>query len=172
MWKATLLAATLVTFLFLGSCGQDDRSAGEIVERDGEPAVHMVPGEDPEMNSAMEQARASVITFITSLQNPGQNQTYFSVKAKIVDGEHSEHIWLYDVSYDSNQFLGKIGNNPLNVKNVSLGDEIALIPSEISDWMIVENNRLIGGYTLRVLRDRLSGEDREKFDESLPFTID
>ena len=120
----------------------------------------------------MEQARAAVTTFITSLQNPGQNQTYFSVKAKIVDGDHSEHIWLYDVSYDGNQFLGKIGNNPLNVKNVSLGDEIELIPSEISDWMIVEDNKLVGGYTLRVLRDRLSGEERKKFDESLPFTID
>jgi uncharacterized protein YegJ (DUF2314 family) len=172
MWKATLLAATVVTFLFLGSCGQDDRSAGEIVERDGEPAVHMVSGEDPEMNSAMEQARASVTTFITSLQNPGQDQTYFSVKTEIVDGDNSEHIWLYDVSYDGNQFLGKIGNNPLHVKNVSLGDEIVLIPSEISDWMIVEDNKLIGGYTLRVLRNRLSGEERKKLDESLPFTIE
>ena len=172
MWKATLLAAIVVTFLLVGSCGQNDPGSGEIVARDGEPDVHMIPGEDPEMNSAMEQARASVTTFITSLQNPGQNQTHFSVKAKVVDGEHTEHIWLYDVSYDGNQFLGKIGNNPLNVKNVSLGDEIALIPSEISDWMIVEDKKLVGGYTLRVLRNRLPGEERKKFDESLPFTID
>ena len=172
MWKAILLRAIVVTFLFLSSCGQDDQGNGEIVERDGEPDVHMVSGEDPEMNTAMEQARASVTTFITSLQNPGQNQTHFSVKAKIVDGEHTEHIWLYDVSYDGNQFLGKIGNNPLNVKNVSLGDEIALVPSDISDWMIVEDDKLVGGYTLRVLRNRLSGEERNKFDESLPFKID
>ena len=172
MWKATLLAATVVTFLFPVSCGQDDRSAGEIVERDGEPAVHMVSDEDPEMNSAMEQARASVTNFITSLKNPGQNQTYFSVKAKFIDGRHTEHIWLYDVSYDGNQFFGKIGNNPLNVKNVSLGDEFALVPSKISDWMIVEDKKLVGGYTLRVLRNRLSEEERKKFDESLPFTID
>ena len=172
MWKAILLRATIVTFLFLSSCGQDDQSTREIVARDGEPDVHMVSDEDPEMNSAMEQARESVTTFITSLQNPGQNQTYFSVKAKIVDGEHTEHIWLYDVTYDGNQFLGKIGNRPLNVKNVSLGDEIALVPAEISDWMIVEDNKLVGGYTLRVLRNRLSGEERKKFDERLPFTID
>lgn len=171
MLKATLLTATVVTFLFLGSCEQADHDTGKIVERDGEPAVHMVSGENPEMNSAIEQARSSITTFITSLQNPGQNQTYFSVKAKIVDGEHSEHIWLYDVSYDGNQFWGKIGNNPLNVKNVSLGDEITLNPSEISDWMIVEDNQLVGGYTLRVLRNRLSEEDRIKFDQDLPFTI-
>lgn len=172
MWKTALLTATVMTFLFLSSCGQDDQGTGEIVEREGEPSVHMVSGEDPEMNSAMEQARASVTTFITSLRNPGQHQTYFSVKAKIVDGEHSEHIWLYDVSYEENLFMGKIGNTPLNVKNVSLGDEITLDPSEISDWMIVEDNKLVGGYTIRVLRNRLSGEEREKFDEDLPFTIE
>ena len=172
MWKATLLATTVVTFLFVGGCDRADQDAAEIVEREGEPAVHMISSDDPEMNSAIEQARASVTTFITSLQNPGQNQTYFSVKARIVDGEYSEHIWLYDVSYDGNQFSGKIGNNPLNVKNVSLGDKLTLDPSEISDWMIIENNKLVGGYTLRVLRNRLSEEERKKFDESLPFTID
>jgi uncharacterized protein YegJ (DUF2314 family) len=131
----------------------------------------MVSGEDPEVNSAIAQARSTVDTFITSLQNPGQNQTYFSIKAKIVDGEHSEHMWLYDVGFDGNQFQGKIGNNPLNVKNVSLGDDLVLGPSEISDWMIVEDNTLVGGYTIRVIRNRLSDEDRKKFDQDLPFTI-
>jgi uncharacterized protein YegJ (DUF2314 family) len=171
MWKAALFVAAVITAVFLGSCEQADHDTGKIVKRDGEPAVHMVSGEDPEMNSAIEQARSSVTTFITSLQNPGQKQTYFSVKAKIVDGQHSEHIWLYDVGYDGNQFQGKIGNQPLNVKNVSLGDELTLDPSEISDWMIIEDNRLVGGYTLRVLRNRLSEEDRTKFDQDLPFTV-
>ncbi len=55
--------------------------------------------------------------------------------------------------------------------NVSLGNSLVLGPSEISDWMIVENNTLVGGYTIRVLRNRLSAEDRKKFDQSLPFTI-
>ncbi len=172
MWKATLLTAIVVAFLLVSSCGQDDQGTREIVARDGQPDVHMVSIDDPEMNSAMEQARASVTTFITSLQNPGQNQTHFSVKAKVVDGDQTEHIWLYDVSYDGNQFLGKIGNNPLNVKNVSLGDEIALLPSEISDWLIVEDQKLVGGYTLRVLRNRLSEDERKKFDENLTFTIE
>ena len=171
MWRAKLFMVTAVTLFFMGSCEQVDHEAGKIVAREGGPAVHMVSGEDPEMNSAIAQARSTVDTFITSLQNPGQNQTYFSIKAKIVDGEHSEHMWLYDVGFDGNQFQGKIGNNPLNVKNVSLGDDLVLGPSEISDWMIVEDNTLVGGYTIRVIRNRLSDEDRKKFDQDLPFTI-
>ena len=171
MWRAKLFVVTVVTLFFMGSCEQVDHEAGKIVAREGGPAVHMVSGEDPEVNSAIAQARSTVDTFITSLQNPGQNQTYFSIKAKIVDGEHSEHMWLYDVGFDGNQFQGKIGNNPLNVKNVSLGDDLVLGPSEISDWMIVEDNTLVGGYTIRVIRNRLSDEDRKKFDQDLPFTI-
>jgi uncharacterized protein YegJ (DUF2314 family) len=168
----------ILSFIIMGllisasSCDQTDRETGHVVARDGEPAVHMVSGEDPDMNSAIRQARATVDTFIASLQNPAQNQTHFSVKAQIVDGVHSEHMWLYDVSFDGNQFQGKIGNNPLNVANVSLGDDFVLKPSEISDWMIIEDNRLVGGYTIRVLRNGLSGEELKKFDESLPFKVD
>ena len=167
----------IFSFMIIGlllsasSCDQTDRETGHVVAREGEPAVHMVSGEDPEMNSAIQQARSSVDTFITSLQNPAQNQTYFSVKAQIVDGVHSEHIWLYDVSFDGKQFQGKIGNNPLNVKNVSLGDDMRLEPSKISDWMIVEDNTLVGGYTIRVIRERLPQEERKIFDQNLPFRV-
>lgn len=172
MLRTKLFVVSIVALLLMGSCDQAGQKAGEIVARNGEPAVHTVSGEDSAMNAAIAQARSTVDTFIASLQNPGQNQTYFSIKARIVDGEYSEHIWLYDVRFDGNQFQGKIGNNPLNVKNVSLGDDLVLGPSEITDWMIVEDNTLVGGYTIHVLRNKLSGEERKKFDGSLPFSID
>jgi len=166
------LSVIIIGLLFcVSSCDQSDRDTGHVVARAGEPAVHMVSGKDPDMNSAIEQARATVDTFIAGLQNPAQNQTHFSVKAQIVDGVHSEHIWLYDVSFDGRQFQGKIGNNPINVENVAPGDDFVLKPSEISDWMIIEDNRLVGGYTIRVIRNRLPAEERQKFDQSLPFMI-
>ena len=172
MRNAILSVIVSGLLLFVSSCDQTDRETGHVVSRDGDPAVHMVSGEDPDMNSAIQKARSTVDTFIASLQNPAQNQTYFSVKAQIVDGVHNEHMWLYDVSFDGNQFQGKIGNNPLNVTNVSLGDDFVLKPSEISDWMIIEDNRLVGGYTIHALRNRLSGEKRKEFDQSLPFKVD
>ena len=86
MRNAILSAIIIGLLLFVSSCDQTDRETGHVVARDGEPAVHMVSGEDPDMNSAIQQARATVDTFIASLQNPAQNQTHFSVKAQIVDG--------------------------------------------------------------------------------------
>ena len=37
--------------------------------------------------------------------------------------------------------------------------------------MYVDHGVLVGGYTIRVLRDRLSGVERAEFDRNLPFKI-
>lgn len=38
--------------------------------------------------------------------------------------------------------------------------------------MVIERGQLIGGYTIRVLRDRMPIDERKVFDEQLPFTIE
>ena len=38
--------------------------------------------------------------------------------------------------------------------------------------MYVDHGKLVGGYTLRVLRDGLSPAERAEFDRSIPFKID
>jgi uncharacterized protein YegJ (DUF2314 family) len=88
------------------------------------------------------------------------------------DGIHVEHIWLSDLIFDGKKFHGKIGNEPLDIKKFSLGDHTEVLPSDISDWMIIEDNRLIGGYTIRVLRDNMSDNEKKEFDQKLPFIIE
>jgi uncharacterized protein YegJ (DUF2314 family) len=90
----------------------------------------------------------------------------------VKDGENTEHMWLSPVRYDGKEFHGTINNEATLVKNVKLGDEASVEPSQISDWMFVEKGKLVGGYTIRVLRDGLSAEERKEFDASVPFTID
>lgn len=38
---------------------------------------------------------------------------------------------------------------------------------ELSDWIIIDDGRLIGGYTIRVFRDKMSPEDRAKLDANM-----
>ncbi|RYG02638.1 MAG: DUF2314 domain-containing protein, partial [Chitinophagaceae bacterium] len=42
----------------------------------------------------------------------------------------------------------------------------------ISDWMIIEGGRLVGGYTLRAIRDGIPDADKEAFDQSIGMYID
>ena len=53
-----------------------------------------------------------------------------------------------------------------------MGQKVTVEPSKISDWMFVQNGRLVGGYTLRVLRDAMSPSERKEFDKNVPFVID
>ena len=134
--------------------------------------VVAVSGDDARMNAAIAKARATVGTFVTALRAPKKSQSRFSVKIPIPNGNGSEHFWLSDVRYDGSVFSGKIDNDPETVNTVKLGQAVSARAAEISDWMYVDHGKLIGGYTLRALRDRLSPSDRAEFDRSLPFKVD
>ena len=159
-----------------GKKKQAKSSAAEIkhvTERDGEPDIMHVASEDDRMNWAIEKANLTLDYFKTSLRNPRQDQQYLSIKAHLVDGENSEHIWLTDPTFDEQgNIFGKLGNNPIYVKHLKLGQQIGVDANQISDWMIIENGRLIGGYTIRAIRDGMQGKKRDDFDKSTGMFID
>ncbi|MCP4442543.1 MAG: DUF2314 domain-containing protein [Aureispira sp.] len=137
-------------------------------ERTDEPTVYDIPSEDERMNWAMEKAKLTLHHFEDSLKKPAPSQQYFSVKVKIVDGEHTEHIWLGDPSFDQdNNLFGVVGNRPIDVSTVKLHQKIGITKDLVSDWMIIKKGRLIGGYTIRAVRDGLEGDALVDFDESL-----
>lgn len=106
--------------------------------------------------------------FEECLVSPKPNQQYFSIKVKIDDGTNIEHIWLTEPSFDEEgNLFGVVGNQPLDVKNVALHQKIGIDRNLISDWMIIQNGRLIGGYTIRAIRDHLSGNELADFDRGL-----
>jgi len=170
----------LVILTLLGCSGQDRRPDNgverrdkpEVVERLGEPDIVYVDDTDPMMLSAISKARSTVGQFIEALSKPQPSQSRFSVKVPIRDGDSTEHMWLIPVHYQDGKFSGTIDNEPDKVKTIKLGDTIDVKTQEISDWMYVDNGKLVGGYTIRVLRDAVPPEKRREFDRSVPFTIE
>jgi uncharacterized protein YegJ (DUF2314 family) len=156
----------------LTGCDKKDRKVGDVVERPGEPDIISVDENDPRMNAAIDKARSTVGQFIKALGNPQSFQSGFSVKAPIRDGEHIEHMWLAPVHYRDGKFVGTVNNEPDVVKTVKLGEQYELKTGDISDWMYVENGKLVGGFTIRVLRDAAPKEKRAEFDRSVPFKIE
>ena len=155
--------------IFGGASGRQSN----IIARKGQADVYRVADEEERMNVAIEKARLTLNYFKQSLIAPRPDQEFFSLKVCIVDGDHAEHIWLDDVSFDSsNIFYGKVGNNPMSVANVSLGQEVGVGSDDVSDWMIAEDGRLIGGYTIRALREGLKGSELKAFDRKVGMYID
>lgn len=140
----------------------------KVKKQSSEPNVISVSNEDDMMNWAMEKAKLTLHYFESCLKSPKPNQQYFSVKVKIEDDDKVEHIWLIEPNFDHDgNLFGTIGNEPIDVKNVSLNQQIGIDRNLVSDWMIIENGRLIGGYTIRAVRDNLTGSALKNFDKSL-----
>lgn len=149
------------------------KEGDRIVERKGEPDMVYVPNNDELMIWAIEKANLTLGYFENCLKEPKDEQETFSIKVKIVDGDASEHIWLTDPEFDNEgNLFGTIGNEPVDVKNVTYKQKIGVDRKLISDWMIIEDGRLIGGYTIRAIRDTIPDKDKREFDESIGLYID
>lgn len=142
-----------------------------------DPVVN-VSQSDPEMTQAINRAQQKLDLFIAFLKVPMPGQIYFSVKARFDHPNGGEHMWLENITFDfeKEEFTGVLANEPIYVKNLKKGDVVHVSRRLISDWMIVEKSsegyRLLGGYTLRVLRDRMSPEERANFDRRMGLIID
>lgn len=163
----TSLAIVLTLPLLACSKGGD-----ETVYRDDRRDVTPISTEDKAMNAAMQRARDSLDEYRRRLTNPPPTQTDLSLKARFeVDG-HVEHMWISDVEITGTGFSGKLGNEPVYIRSLALGDAVYVPATNVSDWMAIDGHRLVGGHTLRVLRDRMSPDERRAFDAQLEFVVD
>jgi len=135
--------------------------------------VETVASDDLEMNAAIQQAQGSLDVFIAALASPAPGQTYFSIKARFPygSGDAAEHMWLDDVAFDGERFEATLANEPIYVSDLHIGDRVTIERERISDWMIVDNGRLLGGFTIYVLRSRLSEDERRQFDEEFGLEL-
>lgn len=131
-----------------------------------------VPADDVSINEAARRARESLDGFIDRLSAPGPGQSDFSIKVPISDAEGMHHIWLQDVFSDGHHFRGVLGPDAAGIKGHAPGDRIEVDRSEVEDWMYVEAGKLVGGFSLRAIRERLTGKAREQFERSMWFTFE
>jgi uncharacterized protein YegJ (DUF2314 family) len=85
---------------------------------------------------------------------------YNSVKFKNNEGVY---VWLENVKIEENYYLGNLAEN---------GNSQKILINDVIDWMIIENGRLIGGYTIRHYRDTLDDESKMNFDIDFGVKID
>jgi uncharacterized protein YegJ (DUF2314 family) len=160
----------LCSVCLLSGCSPTSTDSS-VIRREGEPDVMSVDSKDAEMNAAIKQAQQTSTNFLSVLVAPKTNQTDFSVKRPYTtkDGKSVEHIWISEVSYDGKLLHGKIGDEPVNIPDLKLNDPVSFPPSEISDWIYLDDGKIVGGYTIRILRKHMSAQDAAEFDQHLQF---
>ena len=166
----TLIGAATIAGSTLNARAADAISK-ELDKGNTEPGYFDVPRDHAAMHRAVIEARKTVGGFISALQHPASGQQDFEVKKPFVQGDQVEHIWLSNVRFVGNRFQGQVDNQPRKIRGVKLGQLVSVNPNEISDWLYVENGKLVGGYTVRVHYNELSPEQKQKFDREADFKI-
>jgi uncharacterized protein YegJ (DUF2314 family) len=139
--------------------------AQELKKGSTEPEYFQVPHDHAAMHRAVIEARKTVGKFITALKHPAPGQQDFEVKKPFIQGNQVEHIWLSDVRFVGKRFQGQVDNQPRNIRGLKLGQLVSVNPNEISDWLYIENGKLVGGY------NELSPEQKQEFDRKADFKI-
>ena len=137
-----------------------------------DPVINFTNG-DADMNAAIAKAQETLPLFMEAFQSPTPTQADFSIKVRFPYGGNgaAEHIWINDLTYNNDLFEGTIGNNPVYVKELKYGDHVTIKTSDITDWMIIDGGKLLGGYTIHVIHNRMSESERERTDHELLFSI-
>jgi len=127
---------------------------------------------DSELDAAIAQARGSLDEFVTRIATAHANRTFVAMKVRFTPpGESPQEIWVDEVTYTDGVFRGNMGDDipPLRLE---AGERVTIKEEDVVDWMIVEDGKLVGGYTIRLAVQRMSPEERERFLETLDYTIE
>ncbi len=131
-----------------------------------------VAAEDAAMNAAIAQAKETFPQFLAALRSQKLTQRNFALKKPyaVAEGGH-EHMWIERIKEVDGGFEGIVANEAYDTKLVSFGQRVRLSAEEISDWKYVDDDVLVGGYTIRYFVDRLSPEEKRALEEQAGFKI-
>ncbi|WP_447642523.1 MULTISPECIES: YegJ family protein [Chitinophagaceae] len=147
--------------LLFASCRSNTKE--NKTERNGNPDIYEVQQDDAEIDSA----RMTLANFDQALAGTDPAYSEFTLKVRFKEASSNgiEHMWVSDIKKEKDAYYGILNNEPEFIKKVRLGDTVRIDKSDISDWMFLEGSKLHGGYTIRVLRNKMSPSERKIFDK-------
>jgi uncharacterized protein YegJ (DUF2314 family) len=162
----TLLLLALPAFLFSGCKDK----AKEQRKADLRALMHGLTG-DPDIQAAMDKARATSGEFLAAVQKPAPNQKQFMVrKAFPAKDEKQQILWVVDVTFDGKLLHGRVDDNTAQPgSGIAKDGRVAFPPAEICDWMFNEDGKAVGGYMLRALKSKMTEEEWAKIARQITF---
>jgi uncharacterized protein len=136
--------------------------------------VYYAEGDDPELKTAMERARDTFkyhwreLTWEYRRIIPALELSAIKVGFKDPDGgpDDVEHMWCSEIEFDGDEIAVRLLNSPNTLKSVKAGDPVMLRKEQIEDWMYVMGGAVYGGFTIQVLRARMSSGERRGHDSA------
>jgi uncharacterized protein YegJ (DUF2314 family) len=140
-----------------------DRADESPFQDRGEPLFMALHKDDPEVRTCVDRARKTVGAYVDHFRCPFEYGHYL-FKTFIEDGDESAHFWLYLVDVSGDRLIGDLFEVPPEFSNYQAGQRLEVSAHDITDWCIIKNGTVIGGFSRRLERSRLPPHDRWQFD--------
>jgi uncharacterized protein YegJ (DUF2314 family) len=129
---------------------------------EGDPTIVGVRAANAEMNAAMARARDTLPTFWASCDAPKPTELGHALKVRFDVGAEVEHIWVTDVKkLSDDNYSGRLANEPSDLPGKNIGDQVEFKQIDISDWMFMRNEKIVGGETIRALLRSMPEEEAD-----------
>ncbi len=96
-----------------------------------------IPGDDPEMNAAMDEARRRLPEFRRALDEdarrviPEIEGALVKAAVSSVATGKTEHIWIEDAGFENDMIVGTVSSEPNQIPEVAKGVWIAVSPDDL-----------------------------------------
>jgi uncharacterized protein YegJ (DUF2314 family) len=146
----------------------------EPFEQDGEEPLFMALRTDnPDLLEATAHARATVDQFRELIATLQGDWIFHSAKLRFRDADKSQetgedwffYVWVDFVSVEGDEFVGKTIQAPSGAPGLESGQVHRFRDADIYDWMVNDQGRIHGGYSLRVIRKHLPEARHAAYDK-------
>ena len=114
------------------------------------------------MNAAKARAIASLPEFYARLARPAADETEFMIKFDILPGEDAEFVWAADLDRSASPMTGVLLNQPEQTAH-RIGQRVPIAEADIIDWTYRKGRVMQGGFTNRVLLERMPPDEAAAF---------
>jgi uncharacterized protein YegJ (DUF2314 family) len=123
---------------------------------------------EEEITRIAEDARNTLSIFFRHVTGTGKGEHSFYVKYPFTvydEGDVvTEQLWLSGIYFKNGAYYGKLANNPRYLHNMKAGDTVTFSADSVTDWMYIRNGKIIGGYSIKYLLEKIP-EDRRSEEQ-------
>ena len=121
---------------------------------------------DEIMAKITEDSRNTLSIFFRHLSRPLSGEHGFCVKIPLetVNGGDiaAEQLWLKDIHFKNGTWYGNLANTPRFSSSQKQGDTLPFSADSITDWMFIRGNKIIGGYSIKYLLEKINENERSE----------
>jgi len=149
-------------FVIFFSC---DKWPASDASRRASPEIE-IEQSDREIARIAENARRALPTFFRNLARPEAGADNFYVKYPLSDDDGNiEQVWLGGIHLNGGAYFGRLANTTKRMES-RRGGSIIIDTNKITDWMYIQDGKIIGGLSIKYLLEKIPeekrGEDQRK----------